>query len=67
MLSSIKPFRQINILTSLRIPVVNYNQIQIMIFDFLIDEAHTKKREEKYKKKEENKEEKKTWGEANIL
>ena len=60
MLSSIKPFRQINILTSLRRPVVNYNQIQIMIFDFLIDEAHTKKREEKHKKKEENKEEKKT-------
>ena len=60
MLSSIKPFRQINILTSLRIPVVNYNQIQIMIFDFLIDEVHTKKREEKYKKKEENKEGKKT-------
>ena len=67
MLSSIKPFRQINILTSLRIPVVNYNQIQIMIFDFLIDEAHTKKREEKYKKKEENKEEKKISREANIL
>ena len=67
MLSSIKLFRQINILTSLRIPVVNYNQIQIMIFDFLIDEVHTKKREEKYKKKEENKEGKKTWGEANIL
>ena len=60
MLSSIKPFRQINILTSLQIPVANYNQIQIMIFDFLFDEAHTKKREEKHKKKEENKEEKKT-------
>ena len=67
MLSSIKPFRQINILTSLWILVVNYNQIQIMIFDFLIDEAHTKKREEKYKKKEENKEEKKISREANIL
>ena len=65
MLSSIKPFRQINILTSLWIPVVNYNQIQITIFDFLFDEAHTKKK--KYKQKEENKEEKKTWGEANIL
>ena len=38
-----------------------------MIFDFLIDEAHTKKREEKYKKKEENKEEKKISREANIL
>ena len=44
MLSSIKPFIKINILTSLQIPVVNYNQIQIMIFDFLFDEAHTKKR-----------------------
>ena len=59
MLSSIKPFRQINILTSLRIPVVNYNQIQITIFDFLFDEVHTKKRKKKYKQKEENKEEKK--------
>ena len=66
MLSSIKPFRQINILTSLRRPVVNYNQIQIMIFDFLIDEAHTKKREEKHKKKEENKEEKKKLEEKSI-
>ena len=47
MLSSIKPFRQINILTSLRISVVNYNQIQIMIFDFLFDEAHTKKRKKR--------------------
>ena len=44
MLSSIKPFRQINILTSLQIPVVNYNQIQKMIFDFLFDEEHTKKK-----------------------
>ena len=44
MLSSIKPFMKINILTSLQILVVNYNQIQIMIFDFLFDEAHTKKR-----------------------
>ena len=62
MLSSIKLFRQINILTSLRIPVVNYNQIQIMIFDFLFDEEHSKKRKKKkkkYKQKEENKEEKK--------
>ena len=70
MLSSIKLFRQINILTSLRIPVVNYNQIQIMIFDFLFDEEHSKKRKKKkkkYRQKEENKEEKKTWGEANIL
>ena len=50
MLSSIKPSREINILTSLRISVVNYNQIQIMIFDFLIDEAH-KKRERKNTRK----------------
>ena len=51
MLSSIKPFRQINILTSLRIPIVNYNQIQKMIFDFLFDEARTKKKKRKKKKR----------------
>ena len=55
MLSSIKPFRQINILTSLQIPVVNYKQIQKMIFDFLFDEAHTPKKKKKYKQKEEKK------------
>ena len=44
MLSSIKPFRKTNILTSLQIPIINYKQIQIMIFDFLFGEAHTKKR-----------------------
>ena len=43
MLSSIKPFRQINVLTSLWILVVNKYQIQIMILDFLFDEEHTKK------------------------
>ena len=63
MQSSIKPFRQINILTSLRIPIINYKQIQIMIFDFLFGEAHTKKRKKnekkKYKRKKENKEEEK--------
>ena len=50
MLSSIKLFRQINILTSLRIPVVNYNQIQIMIFDFLFDEEHSKKKKKRKRK-----------------
>ena len=50
MLSSIKPFRQINILTSIRIPVINYNQIQIMIFHFLFVEAHTKKRKNEKEK-----------------
>ena len=51
MLSSIKPFRKTNILTSLRIPIINYKQIQIMIFDFLFDEAHTKKRKKEKKRK----------------
>ena len=61
MLSSIKPFRQINILTSLQIPVVNYNQIQIMIFDFLFDEAHTKNKKIKNtSKKKKIKKKKKT-------
>ena len=50
MLSSIKPFRQINILTSLRIPIVNYNQIQKMIFDFLFDEEHSKERKKEKEK-----------------
>ena len=50
MQSSIKPFRQINILTSLWIPVVNYNQIQIMIFDFLFDEEHSKERKKEKEK-----------------
>ena len=50
MLSSIKPFRQINILTSLRILVVNKYQIQIMILDFLFDEEHTKKKKKRKRK-----------------
>ena len=69
MLSSIKPFRQINILTSLRIPIVNYNQIQIMMFliFYSMKRIPKKRKKKKYKQKEENKEEKKTWREANIL
>ena len=58
MLSSIKPFRQINILTSLRIPVVNYNQIQIMIFDFSFNEVCTKKEKRKRKRKNTSKKKK---------
>ena len=50
MLSSIKPFRKTNILTSLQIPIINYKQIQIMIFDFLFGEAHTKKRKKMKRK-----------------
>ena len=50
MLSSIKPFRQINILTSLRIPVINYKQIQIMIFHFLFVEVHIEKRKKEKEK-----------------
>ena len=66
MLSSIKPFRQINILTSLQIPVVNYNQIQIMIFDFLFDEAHTKKKKKNTSKKNKIKKKKKKLKEKPI-
>ena len=55
MLSSIKPFIKINILTSLQIPVVNYNQIQIMIFDFLFNEAHTQKKKKKKKRRRKKK------------
>ena len=67
MLSSIKPFRQINILTSLRISVVNYNQIQIMIFDFLIDEAHTKKERKNTRKKKKIKKKKKNFRRSQYI
>ena len=50
MLSSIKPFRQINIITSLQIPVINYKQIQIMIFHFLFVEVHIEKRKKEKEK-----------------
>ena len=50
-LLSLKLFRQINILTSLRIPIVNYNQIQKMIFDFLFDEEHTKSKKKNLEEK----------------